>query len=115
MKTELLNRAAFTLLLPVTALAVAGCWSLPNANVQPTGEPRMVDTGIAVHSVKNGAMVQSVDPRSRAIVLKLADGSTATYKVGQQVENLDQIKAGDKVKATVAEELTVYVLKNGQL
>src|SRR5262249_41745541 len=65
--------------------------------------------------MKRDAMVQSVDPSQRTLALKLSDGSTATYKVGQQVENLDQVKAGDKVNATVAEELTVYVLKDGMV
>ncbi|MBV8181181.1 MAG: hypothetical protein JO045_20750 [Mycobacterium sp.] len=31
------------------------------------------------------------------------------------MSDFDRIKAGDKVEATMAQELTVYVLKNGQL
>jgi hypothetical protein len=31
------------------------------------------------------------------------------------VANIHQIRAGDKVQATVAQELTIYVLKNGQV
>ena len=38
-----------------------------------------------------------------------------TCNSGPQVANIHQIRAGDKVQATVAQELTTYVLKNGQV
>jgi len=34
---------------------------------------------------------------------------------GPRVKNLSQVRAGDKARATVAQELSVYVLRNGQL
>jgi hypothetical protein len=97
------------------ALAVSGCWTAPVADVQPKGEPRLIQGGIAVESVKDPAIVQSVDPAARTFVLTSRHGVGCTCKAGPQVENLDRIKAGDTVRATVAEELTVYVLRDGQL
>src|ERR1700739_4520558 len=40
---------------------------------------------------------------------------TAAYSVGPAVTGLKQIKAGDTVEATVAEELAVYILREGEL
>ncbi|HXW73414.1 MAG TPA: hypothetical protein VEK10_01260 [Steroidobacteraceae bacterium] len=97
------------------AMAISGCWTAPVADVQPKGEPRLIQGGIPVESVKDRATVQSVDPGARTLVLAPGQGATRTYKAGPQVQNLDRIKAGDTVRATVAEELTVYVLRGGQL
>jgi hypothetical protein len=96
------------------ALAVSGCWTAPVANVQPKGEPRLIQGGIGVESAKDPAIVQSVDASARTLVLTSRQGAT-TYKAAPQVQNLDRIKAGDTVRATVAEELTVFVLRDGQL
>ena len=111
-----LNGAIVHPLLFAAALGLAGCWTAPIANVQPKGEPRLIQDGIVVESVKKRATVQSVDVGTRTVVvLNPGDSSQATYKVSPRVSNLDRIKAGDSVQARVAEELAVYVLKDGQL
>lgn len=116
MGTERSNPATVNPLAFAAALALTGCWTAPVANVQPTGEPRLIQSAIAVESVKNPGVVQAVDVGARTIVVQSPrDLSKTTYKAGPKVSNLNQIKAGDKVQATVAEELAVYVLKNGQL
>jgi hypothetical protein len=115
MKASALHRAMINPLSLAAALAVSGCWTAPVADVQPKGEPRLIQGGIAVESVKDPAIVQSVDSGARTLVLTPRPGATCTYQAGPQVENLDRIKAGDTVRATVAEELTVYVLRDGQL
>ena len=115
MRTKTLNRAMVTLLLLVIALALAGCWTAPTANVQPKGEARLIQSAIPVESVKHRVTVQSIDADRRVIVLNFSEGTTATFKPGPQVANIHQIRAGDKVQATVAQELTIYVLKNGQV
>jgi hypothetical protein len=115
MRTKTLNRAMATLLLLVSALALAGCWTTPTANVQPRGEARVIQSSIPVESVKHRVTVQSIDADRRVIVLNFSDGTTATYRPGPQAANIHQIRAGDKVQATVAQELTIYVSKNGQV
>jgi hypothetical protein len=98
------------------ALLLAGCWAAPVATVQPKGEPRLIQGAIAVQSVKEAAIVASVDRNAGTIVLRTAGRpETSNYKLGPKVSNLDGIKAGDVVQATVKEELTVYVLRDGQL
>ena len=116
MRTRTLNRPTVNPLLFVAALALAGCWTAPIARVQPKGEPRLIQGGVAVESVKGPAIVQSVDSAARTlVVMNPGDFAKSTYKAGSNVTNFDQIKAGDKVQATLAQELTIYVLKNGQV
>ena len=115
MRINTMNRGMVTLLLLVTALALAGCWTAPIANVQPKGEARLIQSAIPVKSVKHRVTVQSIDAERRVIVLNFSDGTTATFKPGPQAANIHQIRAGDKVQATVAQELAIYVSKNGQM
>ena len=114
MRTKILDRAKVTLLLPVIALALAGCWTAPVANVQPKGEARLIQSAIPVQSVQDHVTVQSINADQHFIVLNFSEGAAATFRPGPQVANLYQIRAGDKVQATVAQELAVYVLKDGQ-
>jgi hypothetical protein len=109
-------KKSLRVLLPaITALTLTGCWTLPNANVQPVGEPRLIQSGIPVLSVKELATVESIDVSQRVITFKLPDGTSTTCPAGPQVLNLDQIKVGDQIKVTLAEELTIYLLKDGRL
>jgi hypothetical protein len=103
-------------LLLAAALTLTACWTAPTADVQPKGEPRLIQGGIVVDSVKDPATVKSVDIGTRTVVVRApADTAEIAYKVSPRVSNLERIKAGDRVQATVAEELTVYVAKNGRL
>jgi hypothetical protein len=115
MNTKTLNRAMVTLPLLVAALALAGCWTAPTANVQPKGEARLIQNAIPVESVKHRVTVQSIDADRRFIILNFPEGATATFKPGPQLANIHQIRAGDKVQATVAQELAIYVSKNDRV
>jgi hypothetical protein len=103
------------LLLAVVTFALAGCWTAPVATVQPKGDARLIQSAIPVVAVKDGATVQSVDADQRLMVLNFADGTTATVKAGPEVKDFAKVRAGDKVRVKVAQELSVYVLKNGAL
>ena len=97
------------------ALTLTGCWTPPNANVQPGGEPRLIQSGVSVERTDVPATVQTVGESPRALNLILSDGTAVTCTVSPQVKNLDQIQAGDQVKVTLAEKVAVYVLKDGRL
>jgi hypothetical protein len=98
------------------ALFLAGCWAAPVATVQPNGEARLIQGAIAVKSVKDAAVVSSVDRNAGTIVLRTAGrGETSKYKLGPKVSNLNDITVGEVVQATVTEELAVYILRDGQL
>jgi hypothetical protein len=97
-------------------LGLAGCWTAPIATVQPHGEARLIQGAISVKSVKDTAVVSSLDRNSGTVVLRsTGKPETSTYKLAPKVSGLDDIKAGDVVQATVTEDLTIYVLHDGQL
>jgi len=110
------NRAMKPLLPVVAALSLAGCWTPPTANVQPPGPPRLIQKGIVVRSVVRNAVVQSVDPDTRRVVMQVSGTpGTEVYRAGPNVSALDHLTPGAKVSARVAEQLTVYVSPDGRL
>jgi hypothetical protein len=102
-------------LMIVAALGQSACWSPPVATIQPKGPPRLIEGAIPVESVKRHSVVQSVDPHTRTItVLSPGETGSASYTVSPAVGDLSTLKAGDKVKVRVLEELTVYVSRGDQ-
>jgi hypothetical protein len=83
--------------------------------VQPKGDARLIQLAIPVEVVKDEATVQSIDFDQQVIALNFTDGTSATVKPSSRVTNFAKIRAGDKVKATVVQELSVYVLIDGML
>jgi len=110
-----MKKLVFPLVFPVLALALTGCWTPPNANVQPPGEPRLIQSGVPASDNHVRATVQSVDAGQRVLNLKLADGTAIACTVNPSVENFNQVQAGDQVKVALDLKLAVYVLKNGLL
>jgi hypothetical protein len=108
-------RAAYCLVAAFPAFGLGGCWTAPVADVQPKGDARLIQHAIPVVTVKHDATVQSIDADQGVIVLNFTDGTTATVKPGPRVDNFSKVHAGDKAKATVSQELSVYVLIGGQL
>jgi hypothetical protein len=97
-------------------LTLTACWTAPTVNVQPKREPRVIQGGIVVESVKDSATVRSVDIATRTVVVLIPGHSAEiAYKAGPEVSDLERIRTGDRVRAKVAEELTVYVLRDGRL
>jgi hypothetical protein len=101
--------------LPVLALTLTGCWTPPNASVQPTGKPGLIQGGIPVEIFQYPVTVEAVDADRRTITLKNAEGSIKTFTVTPSVQNFDQVEVGDVVKATVKAELSIYILDHGRL
>jgi hypothetical protein len=112
----IVNRVMTSLLPLVATLLLAGCWSAPSADVQPPGAPRLIQKGIVVRTVMRNAVIQSIDPDTRTIVLQVP-GNTGgeIYRAGPNVSDLAHLTPGAKVSARVAEELTVYVSPDGRL
>jgi hypothetical protein len=115
MATKVEVKVTFHLLAAFTALSLTGCWTPPNANVQPPGEPRLIQSGVSAVDNDVRATVQGFDASQRVLNLKLPDGTEITCTVNPQVKNFDRVQSGDKVKVKLAEELAVYVLRNGWL
>ena len=60
------------------------------------------------------ATVTGVDLKKREVKLKWEDGHESTFKAGDEVKNLDQVKAGDQVTTTYKESLAYEVKKGGK-
>jgi len=103
------------LVVPALALTLTGCWTPPNAHVQPPGEPRLIQSGVPAGNNHVRATVQSVQDSQRVLNLKLADGTLLACTVSPSVENFSQVQAGDQVKVALDLKLAVYVLKDGRL
>ena len=110
-----------TIKLPVLALLPAALLALTSCSSTPQGEGSTmvaaqsgVPGGVIVQTYKVTATVTAVDAASRKVTLITADGAKTTVKAGPEVVNFDQIQVGDQVKATVAEQLVVFVRKNGE-
>jgi len=65
--------------------------------------------GVAERVVHATATVSAVDVASRKITLTTPDGEQGTYIASPEIRNLDQLRVGDKVNATLKEQLTVLV------
>ena len=58
--------------------------------------------------------MRQVDAAKRTVTFKLPNGMQRTVKVGPEVKNFDQIKAGDKVTARFLESVAVVVARKGE-
>jgi hypothetical protein len=115
MKTKKFRFATIATVLPFLALALTGCGTTSNANVQPAGKPGLIQGGIPVQVIQYPVVVTAIDADRRLILLKRGDGSTKIFNVSDSVKNLDQVKVGDTIKAEVKAELSVYILDHGRV
>jgi len=74
---------------------------------------RSIEPGIAGGTIDETATaavtVGYVDPKMRRITLANEKGEQATFSAAPEIRNLDQLKKGDKLTATLNEQLVVYV------
>jgi hypothetical protein len=64
--------------------------------------------------VQKTATVESIDQASRVVTLRGEEGNVFTVQVGEEVKNLPQVRAGDKVTVTYYEALAAEVKKPGE-
>ena len=79
------------------------------AAVYKAGQPG----GVIVRTVQVQAAVVAIDAAERKLTLLGSEGFKQTVKVGPDVINFDQIRAGDQVTVTAAEELVVRMAQPG--
>ena len=114
MKTKLLKFATIAI-MPAAMLALTSCSSTPQGEGSTmVAAQRGVPGGVIVQTYQVAATVAAVDAASRKVTLTTADGAKTTVKAGPEVVNFDQIQVGDQVKATVAEQLVMFMRKNGE-
>ena len=60
------------------------------------------------------ATVEAIDQKTRMVTLKGPQGNSVTFKAGEQIKNLSQVKVGDSVLAKYYESVAVEVKKPGE-
>lgn len=118
------NRTALTFLtlaLLLTAiLGFTSCASKP----PPTGPTTLVNPGagaakvaefggeVVMDTASITSTIVSVDHVKRLVVVKRPDGSTNTWFATRDAVAFDQLKAGDRIRLSVAEQLAVFIGTN---
>jgi len=104
----------------VIALAPAAMLALTSCSTTPEGEhatvvasEKGVPGGIMVETYQTTATVTGIDAATRKVTLVSPQGKKTTYTAGPEAINFDQVRIGDQVKVTAAEELVVYLDKSG--
>jgi len=85
----------------------------PSKETGTTATQEGVPGGVVVNTVDVNARVTAIDTANRKVTLLGPEGDKFTVKVGPEAVNFDQIRVGDLVKATVTEELVVYLGEEG--
>jgi hypothetical protein len=101
---------ATVLFVPATMLALAQSGPQSQEPKAAPDQPEMRG-GIILEARTAEFTVDSIDAKTRDVLLLRTDGSKMTYRCGPDVRNFDQIKVGDKVTATVAQELALVLVK----
>lgn len=92
----------------VTALLAVSALSAQAAN--PTTTPIAAEA----EEVDLMATVVSVDMPTRIVVLQNDEGKQLKVQVGSNVQNLDQVKAGDKLKLRYYESIAIDIRRNSK-
>jgi len=77
-------------------------------------DPAALPNKVEIDAITAGATITALDKAKRSFTLTAKDGKTHTYTAGPEMVNYDQIKVGDKVEATYAEEMSISVNKHGK-
>ena len=95
-------------LVAITIL-MSGCWTAPNANLRPKGEPHVIQDSIEVEVSMQPMRVESIDRVKRILVASSREAPSIEMTIAPGVRNLEDIHPGDQIRPKVREKLTVYV------
>ncbi|MFC1765063.1 hypothetical protein ACFL6U_23705 [Planctomycetota bacterium] len=103
-------------LLAMMAMAFNGCARNEKPTAAPSAEASTavlfaegIPGGIITDTLTLDADIVAIDHKARTAKLLMPDGNKLTVTVGPEAINFDQIQKGDRVKAVVSEELTIYL------
>ena len=111
-KEVLMKKFAILCVVVVLVLGVAA-FAFAQAKAEPKAAPQPIGAAV-VDVVKITATVEKVDVATRMVTLKGPKGNLMTFRAGEAVKNLDQVKVGDKVNAQYLESVAVFVRKSGE-
>jgi Cu/Ag efflux protein CusF len=86
----------------------AACSTAPEG----VGETTVIETAdgaIIVDTFTTTATVTGIDSAKRKVTLVTPGGTKSTYQAGPEMINFEQIRIGDQVRATVTEEVAVFI------
>jgi hypothetical protein len=97
------------MLSKIMLLAAVGLVGLGASPKSAVSQPAKVQPNVAgvFYTAEAAAVVESVDPQARQILLRLPDQSLVTLNAGPELRNLDQLKPGDQVLAKYIEAAAV--------
>lgn len=108
------NRKSFAV-IALSALLAAGCATVPDQESQAKSAKATQRNASLLDNreqVSATAVVESVDPDQRQIVLRGKRGKLHTMAVGSEVRNLSQLRPGDRVELTYYEALALSIDKD---
>jgi hypothetical protein len=101
--------------LLLSGILLCGISTVTTAKAAIAQPQAATDQGVeAVEVIHSTATVLQIDPASRKVTLLLDTGKKKTFKVDKSVQNLDQVKVGDKLKMAYTEELVIVVGQSNQ-
>jgi hypothetical protein len=107
----MMKRAHLQTLVPLAMLALCSCSSTVygpiDTNTPGATYEQGVPGGTLARTRQVRATVNSIDPAMRQVTLTTKDGKKTTVKCSPDVQNFDQLRVGDVVKARVTDEITV--------
>lgn len=95
------------------ALAAAATLAFAGVAFAQPGTGRTIEAVAGGELVTLTATVQAVDQAKRIVTLKGPEGEVFDLKVGDEVRNLPQVKAGDLVVTKYFESVAIEVRKGG--
>ncbi len=101
--------------LTVAALAASVVFAASAQQAPTTSSSVTVTPGkaVATSTTTASAVIVAIDATYRVVTLKTASGKTVEVVAGPEVKNFDQLKVGQKVKATYGEALSLELKKGG--
>lgn len=108
-----MKKAAFGIVVCFAAISLSvAMWA---GEVSGTsGKMGEKPSGETFSLVESTATVQYLDYNTRMATLQADNGDTLTFRVSNEVKNLDQVKVGDKVKFQYYESVAWEVKKAGE-
>lgn len=107
-------KLALLVALPSTVLMTTSCSSLPKGEAtKHVITQEGVPGGYTLETFKTTATVTGIDAATRKITIVSKEGKKQVLKAGPEVVNFDQIRIGDQLIVTVAEEVIVFMAQEG--
>lgn len=93
----------------LTVCAAAGSLACTSCS---TNEKEISRGGIVANTMTRTFVVASIQAEQREVVLRDENGELTTCVCGSDIRNFDQLRVGDRVEVTLAEELAIVLIKD---